>query len=416
MLIAEINSLFSTITLTVSVSPSLPSLHFKVDAADHYTSGGSFNVELNAGTHQVQLVDTVVKESDDVEYRFSHWSGITSGSGNPTQIEITASSVLEADFNKYYKIVFTESGGEGTLQVTVDGTPYPLPQTLWFESGSQHSFNYEPASGGAGIRCAPASTSYASPITVGGPTTVTANYKTQYYVTVTSEHGDHTPSQWVDKGGNLVTTVISPADNNGAGMQYRCTGYKINDENLQPGTSYTFENIQAPQTIDFQWTPQYSLVASSTHELPSPMGTTWYDSGTSILATVPSVADDNGAGTRYRCNGWTGTGSVPPAGTDTSTAFIITSPSSITWNWIPQYQTTFGVSGLEIDRSVTITVNGNPHSGTAPFSFSEWYDKDFSVTLSITSLIDGETPGKRYAFTNWKNSAGTPADSSVTLK
>jgi hypothetical protein len=235
-----------------------------------------------------------VKESDDVEYRFSHWNGITSGSNNPTQIEIAASSALEADFSKYYKIVFTESGGEGTLQVTVDGTPYPLPQTLWLESGSQHSFNYEPASGGAGIRCAPASTSYTSPITVGGPTTVTANYKTQYYVTVTSEHGDHTPSQWVDKGGNLVTTVISQADNNGAGTRYRCTGYKINDENLQPGTSYTFENIQAPQTIDFQWTPQYYLTVNTDPDSVAPQPTvsppgSWHDAGARVICAAQAV-------------------------------------------------------------------------------------------------------------------------------
>jgi hypothetical protein len=40
---------------------------------------------------------------------------------------------------------------------------------------------------------------------------------------------------------------------------------------------------------------------------------------------------------------------------------------------------------------------------------------DLPVTFDIDSLIDGETPGKRYAFTNWKNSAGTSVDSPQTI-
>jgi hypothetical protein len=121
---------------------------------------------------------------------------------------------------------------------------------------------------------------------------------------------------------------------------------------------------------------------------------------------VTSPADDDGAGTRYTCTGWTGAGSVPATGTSTSITFSITSPSSITWNWIPQHQIVFTESGPEAGRPITIIVDGTPHSGTTSFSYSEWYDQASSHTFTITKLIDSVTVGKRYALTNWKNSAG----------
>jgi len=134
-----------------------------------------------------------------------------------------------------------------------------------------------------------------------------------------------------------------------------------------------------------------------------------------VSATVTSPADDDDAGTRQKCTGWTGTGSVPSAGTSASVTFPIDSPSSITWNWIPQYQITFTESGLDAGRSRTIIVNGIPHSETSPFSYSEWYDKEFSVTFSINDQVDSEDSGKRYALINWKNSVGAIITSPQTI-
>jgi len=82
---------------------------------------------------------------------------------------------------------------------------------------------------------------------------------------------------------------------------------------------------------------------------------------------------------------------------------------------MPQYRITFTESGIEAGRSITITINGTPHSGTSPFSYSEWYDEDFSVAFSITDLIDSATSVKRYALINWKNSAGSIIASPQTI-
>jgi len=337
VIIEEVNELLTvTVSLTVTTSPSLQDVHFRVDGDDYYTSTGKFSVELEVGQHQVELVDTVVRESEDTEYRFSRWSGISSGSSNPKQIDITTSSALEAVFDKYCEIVFTQSGSGGTPHITVDGVSCKPPKTFWFAGGSSHSFSYEtPVNGGAGIRYVLTSASHTSPIKATSPTTVTGNYETQYYVTVTSAHDSPTDSQWVDKGGSLTASVTSLADDDGAGTRHRCTGHKIDDGSLQSGTSYTFTNIQAPHKVEFQW--------------------------------------------------------------------------------IPQYRITVTESGLEAGRSITITINGTPHSGTTPFSYSEWHDKDFSFTFQLPDLIESATFGKRYALINWKNSKGSTVASPQTI-
>ena len=74
----------------------------------------------------------------------------------------------------------------------------------------------------------------------------------------------------------------------------------------------------------------------------------WFDSGTLVTASVSSPADVSG-GTRYRCTGWTGTGSVPSSGSASSVSFTISAPSSVTWNWQTQYLLTVtGGNGVVI--------------------------------------------------------------------
>ncbi|MGB9134855.1 MAG: MXAN_6640 family putative metalloprotease [Candidatus Bathyarchaeia archaeon] len=250
------------------------------------------------------------------------------------------------------------------------------------------------------------SKSSSTTVTMDNCYSIEAKWQEQWYITIISSHDALTPSQWVNASQGLSIYVTSPTDDDGEGTRYRCTGYRIDYEATQEGISYTFTNVQASHKIEFQWITQYRLVVSSAHGSPNPSGTNWYDSETSISANVTSPADDDGAGTRYKCMGWTGAGPLPPTGTSDSVYFTITAPLSIVWSWRPQYRITFNESGPEAGRSVTITVNGKPHLGTAVYTYSEWFDEDLSVTFSITDPIDSATLGKRYALINWKNSTG----------
>ena len=95
---------------------------------------------------------------------------------------------------------------------------------------------------------------------------------------------------------------------------------------------------------------------------------------------MTSPADESG-GTRYRCTGWTGTGSVPATGTDTTVTFTITAPSTLTWTWIAQYYLTMSTNYGTV----------SPGSG--------WHDSGSVVGISATapSTVDGE----RYVWLGW---------------
>jgi hypothetical protein len=105
---------------------------------------------------------------------------------------------------------------------------------------------------------------------------------------------------------------------------------------------------------------------------------------------------DEAARTRYRCTGWTGTGSVSASGTAATTTFTITAPSSITWNWIAQYQLTVYVDPTAIRiGNVTIDPIGEDRSSDSDW-ISYWYDEGREVTLTAQSMISD-----KYLFAYW---------------
>jgi len=92
-------------------------------------------------------------------------------------------------------------------------------------------------------------------ISYGG--TYTANYKTQYYLTVDSEYGDPQGEGWYDSG-STATFSVSPVDDHGNG----------------PSATLVMDS---PKTVTSNWKLQYYLTVDS--EYGDPQGEGWYDSG-----------------------------------------------------------------------------------------------------------------------------------------
>ena len=99
---------------------------------------------------------------------------------------------------------------------------------------------------------------------------------------------------------------------------------------------------------DVDWRPQVALEVASAYGTASPApGTHTLVYGDEVAAGV--IAPEATDGVRRVCTGWTGTGSVPEGGTDTSASFVITNDSSIVWNWRTDYWTEVSVSGGAVD-------------------------------------------------------------------
>ncbi|RLI43808.1 hypothetical protein DRO64_05090, partial [Candidatus Bathyarchaeota archaeon] len=149
--------------------------------------------------------------------------------------------------------------------------------------------------------------------------------------------------------------------------------------------------------VSASYKTQYYLAASSAHGSPNPTSG-WFDSGTSITASVNSPVY-NGY-TRYVCIGWTGTGSVPASGSDTSVTFTISEPTSITWQWKTQHKLTLKVSPAD-------------GGSTTPSAGRHWYDEGSIVLISAS-------PSAGYRFDRWVGEGsgsytGTSESATITM-
>jgi uncharacterized delta-60 repeat protein/uncharacterized repeat protein (TIGR02543 family) len=138
------------------------------------------------------------------------------------------------------------------------------------------------------------------------------------------------------------------------------------------------------------------LIVESEYGSPTPpVGRNYAKWGLTITASVDSPVAV-GEGIYYACTGWSGTGSVPPAGSTNSVTFIITENTSISWNWKMQY-------GL----TVTILPVGSGTVTRLPDSIC--YDPDTSVQLTAV-------PNAGCQFTGWSGDlTGTTNPQNLTM-
>ena len=354
-------------------------------------SGGWFD----SGTSITETVTSPVSGATGTQYVCTGWRGggsaPASGSALSVNFTITQPSSVTWNWNTQYYLTVNSAhdtpGGAG-----------------WYDSGSTAyaTLSSGTDSGGSGVRYvftdwtgdASGSGLTSSPITMNGPMTATANWKTQYYLTVVSAYDSASPvSGWFDSGSGINESVTSPTSD-GSGVQYVCTGWIGSGDVPGSGSasSVTF-TITQPSSITWNWKTQYYLTVVSAYDSPNPVSG-WFDSGSGITESVTSPVS-GGLGTQYVCVGWTGSGSVPSSGTTSSITFTISAPSTITWNWKTQYY---------------LTVSSSYDS---PTPLSGWFDSGTSITESVTSPVSG--PSKtQYVCTGWSGSGSVPGSGSGT--
>jgi hypothetical protein len=274
----------------------------------------------------------------------------------------------------------------------------PSPSSGWFDSGSSiNEFVTSPVSGGSGVQyvctgwtgtgSVPASgTASSVTFAMSANSTITWNWKTQYYLTVASAYDSPSPvSGWFDLGSNVTESVASPVSG-GSGFQFVCTGWSGSGSAPSSGsgtlTSFTMTQASA---ITWDWMTQYYLTVSSPYDSPSP-SSGWFDSGSSINESVTSPASA-GSAVQYLCTGWSGSGSITGSGSGLSVSFTMTQSSTITWGWGTEYQVTLGESGVGSAFSGTVvTVDGVNYAASGlPVSF--WWNSGSSHSFSFVSQL-----------------------------
>ena len=363
---------------------------------------------FDSGSSITESVTSPVSGGSGTQYVCTGWTGTGSvpASGTASSITFTIATPSSITWNWKTQYYLTVS------------SPYdsPTPLSGWFDSGSSITDSVtSPVSGGSGIQfvctgwsgagSVPASGSATSvTFTIVAPSSISWNWKTQYYLTVSSPYDSPTPlSWWFDSGSSIIESVTSPVSD-GSGTHYICTGWTGTGSVPSSGSSssVTF-TITGTSSITWNWqVVQRRLTVSSAHDSPNPgNGLHIINDGTSVTCGVSSPVTESG--TVWTCTGWTGTGSVPSSGSDSSVTFTVTQDSTITWNW----------HGNAVQHTLTVF---SAHDNPSPAVGDHLYDEGDSVTCSVTSPVT--EGGVAYVCTGWTGTGSVPSsgsDSSVTF-
>jgi hypothetical protein len=305
------------------------------------------------------------------------------------------STVSVAVTTLQYQITFAQTGVSldyTGVVVTVDGADYyvgDLPAAFMWDAGTIHTFAYQSplvvlpnekryvwtSTGGL-------STLQSGTILVSGSGTVTGNYETQYYLTVTSPYGTLSGEGWYASGATAYAALDTSMVDHGNGTRR----VFMNWSGDASGINYSGSDpiaMDGAKTAVATWKTQYLLTVTHTAggstDHPSQ---DWHDAGSlvSVLA-IPEVdyaldhwefdGVDVGAANPYVFN------MNPP---HTLHAVFVYSPPPV-----PTYY---------------LTVDTDP-SGVTTIPGEGLYNESTSVLLSAPTHV-GIAPGSRYTFGFWE--------------
>jgi hypothetical protein len=189
---------------------------------------------------------------------------------------ITGSGTVTGNYVVHIKcqITFSQTGVDvdftGSV-VTIDGVNYgvgDLPVSFWWDTGSSHSFSFaSPLSAVGGkqyvwTNTTGLSTLQSDPLTVSGSGSVTGNYKTQYYLSLTTDpSGVNTPSGsgWYDAGTSANVSTDAFVDIVPGSSRYRFNGWTTADttEIADPTRSPTTVLMDKAKTVTADYVVQY---------------------------------------------------------------------------------------------------------------------------------------------------------------
>ena len=209
-----------------------------------YNTGSTANFE----------VTNTASSSGNTQQSFSQWTGIGDGSYTGTNlahtIKMTDAVTETASWNTQYKVTYFATGSDIAIN---------LPATEWVTAGTAVTgiFPSEVTSSSADTRSSLVSDNRPTKITM--PTTITANYQTQYKVTF-SQTGigpDSTGTIATISGDEKDFSQIANTTwiNSGAQITFK---FEANVASTTTGQQYTLSSVSAPspQTINMPITIQ----------------------------------------------------------------------------------------------------------------------------------------------------------------
>jgi hypothetical protein len=378
--------------------------------------------ELNEGNNEQDLTFTIGQQVTNTTTTTTTTS-MTSNSTTVSTIQMTTttssttsstSSSTSSESDSVSIVVNASPSGS----IVVDGTTYTSPQTFAWIPGSSHTVSANsPVSGDSGTQYVWTSWSDGGDqshtiTTPSSPTTYTANYQIQYYLTVASSYGNPAGQGWYDAGSAATFAVTSPVSG-GAGSQYLFTGWSSSDTGGYNGMDKSHSvTMSGPITETASWKTQWQVsfavnpsAGGAITVNGQPAATTWYDDG----VTLNIEATGN---TGYVFSSWTkDSASITFADPSAqSTTVTIHGSGTITAGFSTVQQKTGPVVTVPADMTVEAT---GPSGAVVTFTASA---SDGSLTPTCTPSSGSTFPlGSTTVSCSVTDSAGVTGSASFNV-
>ncbi|MFQ6128362.1 MAG: hypothetical protein ACE5QW_05625, partial [Thermoplasmata archaeon] len=337
-----------------------------------------------ASTHTIDVPDPQVVAPGE-RYVFDTWSD---SPDKQRTIIVGMSATYTAYMDPQYEVTI-ESDPVPGITVTVDGTPYITPVSLWWDKDDSRTVSATDFHMIAtDERYAFQDWSDGGPrthtVVADAPKTLTAYYVHEFYLTVISDYGTPTGEGWYYDG-FIAQAGIDGLDADNAyvvdGTRYvfvrwtgDCTG---TDPMSDPVT------MDAPKTCTAEFKTQHYLTVNS--DYGDPQGEGWYDVGTDATFSVTTPYPPDATETRYRFQAWSGDSTAATS----SATITMDSAKEVTAIWITQYYLT-----VESDYG-TVSGEGWYDSGNTTYAVIEGLDEFCAETVGTT----------RHLFAQWTGDA-----------
>ncbi len=333
-------------------------------------------------------VTDAIPAGTGVQQKFGGWStGSTSNKLSLPSQNVT----VTASYTTQYLLTVNQNGGDTTptgwydagRQVTVTATSpsgiIPNSTRLIFQ---QWSGDYQ-------------SQSVNMTVSMVKPTTLTVNWKPQYYVNVISAAGSVTGAGWYDVGAQATISLQSSSVQTSASERQIFSGWSGGASGQESTIKIA---VNSPTKIEAKWTTQYLVVAQSPYG--NPQGSGWYDANAVAQVSVSPEIDYNNQ-TRRVFVQWSGDYVA-----ENATAMVaVDGPKTLTAEWTTQYRLTFSASGLPDWAQITVSTAGQTYEVSTGRSAIAWVDKGSQVNPTNENV--SETFATLLKFAGWKDSANT---------
>lgn len=332
--------------------------------------------------HTIEVPQQVRPSYEGTRYLFTSWND-----GSDLKSRVIFSSGDEsvyylANYQAQYYLAVSSDFGE--------------PQGAgWYDLGAVASFGVNPLFDfGNGTRVVFAewlgdvnSTNPNPTTAMDAPKRVVAQWRMQYYLTVSSDYGEPQGAGWYDVGSTAslnVTSVVDFLD----GERVVFIEWSGDISSTDPNSNIMMDR---PKQVSTQWKTQFWLsMGVDPSGIVSMSGEGWCDKGSQVVTeTAPSIVNGS-TGTRYVFENWK-VGDMPQDGNNVS-VFMDSFHSAVACYKTQYYLTTVSQYGQ--------------HQGEG------WYDRGSEATFSVTSpqgLIIQKV------FAGWKGDSTSTSTSTTVL-